>query len=207
MKKILLLTVGMICLLMLSAVLGLAQGSRPLASVERRVETINRQGTEYEREDQRREMEGKNKNPVDIKRTQQIRNELKEDFERIQAIYNNIVVAMSGKNAGLDYKFVAEATAEIKKRANRLKTNLALPQSKDKDKEQKKEEELSEEQMKPSLMSLRNHIYNFLTNPMFESTGAIDVELSTKASRDLSEIIKLSESILKCADKLKKPNA
>jgi hypothetical protein len=189
---------------MLSAVSVLAQSSRPLSSVERRVETINRQGTELERDEQQRDMNGKS-NPEDRKRVQQIRNEIREDFERIQAIYNNIVITMSNKNAMLDYKFIAEATAEVKKRASRLKTNLLLPQPKDAEKEKKQEADLSEEQMKPSLMSLRNHIYNFLTNPMFESTGAIDVELSTKASHNLNEIIKLSESIWKCADKIKKP--
>jgi hypothetical protein len=206
MRKNLIFWIVLVCFLTLSAVSVLAQGSRPLSSVERRVETMNRQGREYEREDQRREMEGKNNNPVDIKRTQQIRAELKEDFERIQAIYNSIVIAMSGKNAVLDYKFVADQATEIKKRGLRLKTNLALPQPEDENEEEKKEEALTEEQMKPSLMSLCNHIYNFLTNPMFESTGAIDVELSTKASRELNEIIKLSEGIRKCADKINKPN-
>jgi hypothetical protein len=206
MRKNLIFWIVLVCFLTLSAVSVLAQGSRPLSSVERRVETMNRQGREYEREDQRREMEGKNNNPVDIKRTQQIRAELKEDFERIQAIYNSIVIAMSGKNAVLDYKFVADQATEIKKRGLRLKTNLALPQPEDENEEEKKEEELTEEQMKPSLMSLCNHIYNFLTNPMFESKGAIDVELSTKASRELNEIIKLSESVRKCADKINKPN-
>jgi hypothetical protein len=204
MKKFLTIGIGLICFLMLSAVSVLAQSSRPLSSVERRVETINRQGTELERDEQQRDMNGKS-NPEDRKRVQQIRNEIREDFERIQAIYNNIVITMSNKNAMLDYKFIAEATAEVKKRASRLKTNLLLPQPKDAEKEKKQEADLSEEQMKPSLMSLRNHIYNFLTNPMFESTGAIDVELSTKASHNLNEIIKLSESIWKCADKIKKP--
>lgn len=203
MKKHLTFRISLICLLMLSGVSVLAQSSRQPSSVERRVETLNRQGSEYEREDQRREMEGKKNNPADKKLAQQITAEVKEDFEHIQTIYNRIVIAMSSKEPP-DYKFIADATSEVKKRASRLKTNLALPKIEDEDKSQKKEEtELTEAQINPSLLSLRNHIYNFVTNPLFESSRVLDVAQATKASRDLEQIIKFSESILKYANKMK----
>jgi len=66
--------------------------------------------------------------------------------------------------------------------------------------------QLTEAEIKPLLVSLRSHIYNFVTNPLFETSGVIDVELSKKASNDLNQIIGFSESINKCADKLKKPD-
>jgi hypothetical protein len=54
-------------------------------------------------------------------------------------------------------------------------------------------------------MTLRKHIYDFVTNPLFESQGVLDLEQGRKASRDLDRIIELSESITKSGDKLKKP--
>jgi len=203
-KNILAFLVVQFCLVTLSAVSVIAQSPRTTSPVDRRIETINRQTEQYDRDSERRDLEGKNNNATDKKRAQQITAEVKEDFEHIQLVYNKLVITMSGK-APLDYKFVAEATSEVKKRASRLKTNLALPKPKeeDEDKNQKKEE-LTEEQIKPSLMTLRNHIYSFVTNPIFETSGVVDVELSTKARRDLNQIIKLSESIEKCADKFKK---
>jgi hypothetical protein len=54
-------------------------------------------------------------------------------------------------------------------------------------------------------MTLRKHIYDFVTNPLFESPGVLDLEQGRKASRDLDRIIELSESITKSVDTLKKP--
>jgi len=204
-KNILAFIIVLIFSALFSVISVFAQG-RPPSSVERRIETINRQGEEYERDTQRRDMDGKNKiNPADKKRAEQITAEVKEDFERLQFVYNKIVIAMAGKQV-LDYKFIADSTAELKKRASRLKTNLALPKIEEEIKNEKKEIELTEAEIKPSLVSLRSHIYNFVTNPLFETSGVIDVELSKKASNDLNQIIGFSESINKCADKLKKPD-
>ena len=52
-------------------------------------------------------------------------------------------------------------------------------------------------------MILRQHIYDFITNPLFESPNVLDVEQSRKAGRDLDRIIELSESITKSEEKLK----
>ena len=65
--------------------------------------------------------------------------------------------------------------------------------------------EANNEQIEESLMSLRKHIYDFVTNPLFESPGVLDLEQGRKAGRDLNTIIKLSESITKSGDKLKQP--
>lgn len=61
------------------------------------------------------------------------------------------------------------------------------------------------EPIEESLMSLRKHIYDFVTNPLFESRGVLDLEQGRKAGRDLDWIIELSGSITKSGDKLKKP--
>jgi hypothetical protein len=180
-------------------------GSRPFP-VSRRIEEMNRQGEQYERDAQSKDLKGKAENRVDPRRTKEIIAQVSEDFERIQDIYNKIVIAMSS-NRALDYGLISEAAAEVKKRANRLKSNLALPQPKDDEKSQKKQDELDQpddEQMKTLLLAFRNHIASFVTNPLFEFSNALDVELSIKASHDLKRIIELSDSIKKSADKLKK---
>jgi hypothetical protein len=57
--------------------------------------------------------------------------------------------------------------------------------------------------MEPLLM-LRRYVYSFVTNPLFESKGVLDVRQAKKAGQDLDMIIELSESIKKESDKLKK---
>ena len=104
---------------------------------------------------------------------------------------------------GLDrqHDSIFRAVAEIKKYSTRLKTNLALP----KPQQQKARVEIKNNQIEESLMTLRKHIYDFVTNPLFESPGVLDLEQGRKASGDLDRILELSESITKGGDKLKKP--
>jgi hypothetical protein len=129
---------------------------------------------------------------------------VRQDFERIQAIYNEFVRVLASDKP-LDYRFVSDATAEIKKCSNRLKSHLALPSTEDDAKREKQQEEASDERIQPALLLLTNHIRRFVTNPLFETSGVIDIKLSTLASQDLKKIIRLSEHIRKRADKLNKP--
>ena len=48
-----------------------------------------------------------------------------EDFNRILTLHNEIARALASKK-DLEYAFVSEATAEIKKRASRVQSSLAL---------------------------------------------------------------------------------
>ncbi|HKY30478.1 MAG TPA: hypothetical protein VJM12_21285 [Pyrinomonadaceae bacterium] len=173
---------------------------RPSYPVGRRIEQMNRQVGQYERDEQYRDVEGKPNATADRKRNQTTVAQVKEDFERLQAIYNQLVTTLSSKKP-LDDAFLSESLAGINKCSTRLKTNLALPQAK-----QEVHAKLSsneEPQLQASLTLLLNHISRFVTNPMFESTGVLDVELSTKASRDLEEIIHQSSNIRKRTEKHK----
>lgn len=173
---------------------------RPSYPVGRRVEEMNRQVGQYEREEQNRDINGKIETIADRKPSQTTVAQVKEDFERLQEIYNQLIVAMSAKKP-LDHAFVSESLTGINRCSTRLKTNLALPQAKDKVQEKPSSNE--ELELQTSLTILLNHISRFVTNPMFESSGVLDVELSTKASRDLEEIIHQSNSIRKRTDKVK----
>src|SRR5687767_6144263 len=159
------LSAAMACLLVPITVAMAQTGTPRPAPIGRRIDEMNRQSANLEREELRRDLErGLNKSS-DHKRSPEITAQVNEDFDGLQAVYNQIVIAMSA-NEALDYKFISMATADIKKRASRLKNNLALPQPKNNEPNQKKKGELNEGQLKNMLLVLRGHILSFATNPL-----------------------------------------
>lgn len=175
---------------------------RPSHSVARRVEVIERQADNYERDGLHRDAENKNEKAADRKRTKAIAAQVTEDFDRIQVIYNDVLRTMSAGKS-LDQGFLSESVAGINRCASRLKTNLVLPQSTEAGKNEPRQDEIGPDQLQVSVAALLKHISNFVTNPLFESAGVLDIELSTSASRDLNEIIELSSRLKKTAMKLK----
>ena len=193
-----------LCLLAASADEAFAQRDRsgPPSPVERRIEQLNRQSEEYERDKLNADLKGPADKPSDQRPAQSTVAQIEQDFKGLQAGYNQIVLAMAAKG-GLNYDLVLAAVAEIKKCSTRLKGNLVLPRPND-NQEKKVRGEAGSDQLEESLMSLRKYIYSFVTNPLFESGTVLDVAQAGKASRDLDEIIELSKSIRKSGDRLKK---
>ena len=177
-----------------------AQRTSRSTGMERRSEEMNRRRDQLEREMLLRGVEPKSENAKERPAPATV-SQVRQDFERIQALYNELVRAMTS-NQKLDYKFVSDATTEIKKCSNRLKSHLALPAPEDDIKRKKQDEAAGDERMQTVLLLLINHIRSFVTNPLFESSGVIDVKLSTRASQDLQKIIELSDHIRKRAEKL-----
>ncbi len=174
-------------------------------SVARRIEKMENQADLYERDGLHRDREEKNATGSDRKKARAIAAQVTEDFERIQVIYNDLVRAMvAGKT--LDPTSLSESVVGIHRCAGRLKTNLALPQMKDKTKANEAGNDVALERLTPSVTILLTHISNFVTNPLFESTGVLDIELSTKASLDLNAIVELSNSIRKSLEKTRQPH-
>src|SRR6266852_4700530 len=69
---------------------------------------------------------GENKGPPnDPKRSQAMMDQVSEDFQRILTLHNEIVRAITA-NRSLTYKFISDATGEIRKRAARLQSSLKL---------------------------------------------------------------------------------
>jgi hypothetical protein len=135
---------------------------------------------------------------------QAILTEINEDLHRLQALNDEMAQATAAPQQ-LNYKYVLDSTAEIKKRALRLKTDLALPQG---GKEEKRTDlkETDNGQLQPGLTMLNKLLDGFLHNPIFSNadTGALDPHLTAQAKRDLEDIITLSEKMRKTADKLNK---
>ena len=136
--------------------------------------------------------------PKDKRQVEALMAQTEEDFNRILTIHNEIARALASKNE-LNYQFVSEATAEIKKRASRVQHSLALGLSAE---EVLKLEKPKDEPIKDSLVKLCNQIRSFVTNPSIENPNTINVEQMKKARRDLESLIQLSGRIKKDADKL-----
>jgi hypothetical protein len=130
--------------------------------------------------------------------------QIREDFRHIQMVDYEMMRAASSGN-GLDYKQVAEAVAEIKKYAARLKNNLVFPEL-EKDEHRREKSDPEVDGLKPSMVALDALILSFVHNPIFKETGVVDAKLGGKAGRDLDSIIDLSEKIRKSAERMRKNN-
>ncbi len=129
--------------------------------------------------------------------------QVEQDFNRILLLHNQFVRAVSS-DAPLDYRFVSDASNEIKKRSTRLQSTLVLGQSDDEKQDTNQSIELEGDKLKPVLVTLCTHIKDFVTNPIIETPGTVDAKHLAKAKRDLSSVISLSEEIRKHADRLRK---
>lgn len=143
------------------------------------------------------------KRQPDPRRSQQLLKQVSEDYKQLQVIRNEMIRALTA-DMPLDYKNIVERTAEINKRASRLKEALAL-RSPDEDlKKQSPSTNLNDGELKEALINLCNGIITFVESPVFKSPGVVDVQETAKASRLLHSIINLSGGIKKQAGKLGK---
>jgi len=139
---------------------------------------------------------------TDPKQLQAVIDQVEQDFKQILILHNEIGRATAADKA-LDYHFVSDATSEIKKRASRLQTVLALSRPEGGDK-QGKPVKFADAQVKDALIVLCSRIESFVKNPVIEAPGTVDLEQSARARRDLDSIIDLSGSIKKSAERLSK---
>ncbi|HLA12692.1 MAG TPA: hypothetical protein VJ023_19055 [Pyrinomonadaceae bacterium] len=121
--------------------------------------------------------------------------QIKEDFERIQMLNGDILQAISS-DQGQSRARISEAAAEIHKRANRLKSNLFVSQSKGHEAEIESSA-LKKQALKTQLLELDKAITSFVHNPIFENTKVVNPDDSRRAEKDLQKIIDLSGSARK----------
>ena len=139
--------------------------------------------------------------PADQRRIKALMVQTEEDFNRILALHNELARALSSKNA-VDYRFVSDTSAEIKKRATRVQSTLKLEP--EEGYTPLKVEEINDDGMKDALIKLCKQIRSFVTNPSIENPNTVDAEQLKKARHDLDSVIQLSAQLKKDADKLKK---
>lgn len=176
-----------------------AQGGPPLIDTSANAERI-RQQQMSSREYQLRNFGKPSNAPLDRRQVEALMTQTAEDFDRILTVHNEIARALTSKN-DLDYHFVSEATAEIKKRASRVQSSLVLRLSSEEALDLEKEP-VKELPMKDELIKLCNQIRSFVTNPSIANPNTINAEQMKKARKDLETVIQLSGRIKKDADKL-----
>ena len=137
--------------------------------------------------------------PKDRRQVEALMAQTAEDFDRILTLHNEIARALK---SDLNYHFVSEATAEIKKRASRVQSSLALRPSSEETLELEKSPTPRDLPVKEELVKLCNQIRSFVTNPSIANPNTVNAEQMTKARKDLETVILLSARIKKDADKL-----
>ena len=137
--------------------------------------------------------------PKDDRQIKALMAQTEEDFTRILTLHNEIARALASKK-DLDYHFVSEAAAEIKKRATRIQSTLVLHPAP----EDAPIKEHSDSEMKDSLIKLCKEIRSFVTNPIIEKPNTVDAVELPRARHDLESVIQLSGIIKKDADRLLK---
>lgn len=132
---------------------------------------------------------------------------MKEDFSRIQVLRNDIARNLVAHKP-LDYSLVAQQTAEINKRANRL--NLYMRAHAEAIEKESNSPDLKNEEMIGALVRLCKVIDSFTENPALKNAATVDSKDAAKAKenkanadRDLLMIIKLSSSLQKKSETLK----
>jgi hypothetical protein len=129
--------------------------------------------------------------------------QIKEDYVRLQVVSKDLSKAASQPEA-LDLKAVAKSTSEIRKRAERLLENLALPELQEEPGRSKPADIEREEQLKGSLLALGQLVERFVRNPIFREVNVIDAQSSARARRDLQSIIAISDRLKRESEKLDK---
>ncbi len=194
------------CVATLSLSIYAQQAGAPARPPTRRTDTVRREGTpesELERDLMFRELEEMGtRKPAAQTDPRATFAKIEEDFMRIQIVNNELAQAAARDSSTLDLKFVAVRVTEIKERAGRLKKNLALPKAEQSDKRMRAAVGTEPEQLRSALNTLGPLIAGFAHNPIFKEGRVVDVELSTKARRDLEDIIDLSEQIKKRSEQL-----
>jgi hypothetical protein len=129
--------------------------------------------------------------------------EVAEEFKQLQLV-NYSLAGVADPKVALDYARVRKESAEVRKRAARLKAYLSLPASEDEQKQHGAAEIATPESLRSAVRKLDALVNSFVWNPAFQKPDVVDLEQSTKASRDLAGIISLSEQIRRSAEELGK---
>ena len=129
--------------------------------------------------------------------------QMAEDFKQIQILRNNVVRHLLSEKP-LDYKFIANETEEINKRAGRLAEHLDRDTTPTEKKEESAQTEVADDKVKDALIRMCKHIDSFTENPSFKTPDVYDVKQAERARHDLQDVVKLSDGILKTAERLKK---
>jgi len=139
--------------------------------------------------------------------------QVKQDFESIQRLQDDIVTAYS-KSTVIDFKRISDDAFQMNQSASRLETNLFPPEEKkgDKKKDSKKAADpaaqspdaAQPQDIKSLIVEQDSTISTFVSSPMFTNPKVIDQQANAKSHADLQRLMKLSAALQQEADKLKR---
>jgi uncharacterized lipoprotein YehR (DUF1307 family) len=124
--------------------------------------------------------------------------QINEDFKNIQGL-NNTMMANAWAHEELDYGYISDSISQIKSKATRLRSNLALPKAKDVEEKQLDLTRAGVKEFRAALLLLDKSIMSFVKNPLFQTANVVEVNLAAQASHDLKVIIELSGNLQKSA--------
>lgn len=128
--------------------------------------------------------------------------QIREDFVRLQVVNNELARAVAGAGRGgpaLDLKLVAKSAGEIRKLAERLKENLALPEQEGGGQQPAKGPPA---QLGPALAALDRLILKFADDlSSQQGVRQVNAYTSAEARRALEEIIALSGWVRKASER------
>jgi hypothetical protein len=125
---------------------------------------------------------------------------LQEDFRQLQLINNSLMKRMFEPVSAAEkitHKEIRSSLGDIKKLAKRLRVNLGIPETNESSEKAERSVELG-----PGLLMLDKAVMSFVENPLFQRPRVYDPELAMKASKDVNEIVSLSD-FLRTLTKLK----
>lgn len=193
-------------LLLLAAIPTFAQRppTGPAPAIDKTNAVRARQQQESRREWQLRNF-GKQPNNASMDRRQldALMAQTEEDFNRILTLHNEFARLLASEKS-FDYHFIAEASAEIKKRADRLQSTLALEQLPTETPVVEKTEEIDAAHMKDAVVRMCKQIRSFVTNPVIENPNTVDAQNLSNARRDLESLIQISGHLNKEAARMHK---
>ena len=142
-------------------------------------------------------------NKRDPREQQALIEQMSDDFKQIQIIRLGMVKAIAdGKQ--FEYKKLAENASEIKKRAQRLRSSLALLEDKEAGKQSPKTVEYQADTIQNAASDLCLQISRFTTNPLFNANAVYNLRYASEADDALDAVITLSTNIKNSADKLRR---
>jgi hypothetical protein len=127
--------------------------------------------------------------------------QISEDFKELQGL-NNKMMATAWSRPELDYRYISDMVSQIRGKAARLKSNLALPQVEDEQLKEAVDSYADAEKFRVAMLRLDRHVMRFATNPLFQKPDVIELDLAAQASRDLSVVVEVSGKLRKSAAKL-----
>jgi hypothetical protein len=145
----------------------------------------------------------KNERPAKTRDTRPAYSDVEQDFEQLQ-LANYSLAGAAEQGVALDYELIRKQAEEVRKRASRLKVYLSLPKVEEGQAQVKGLDVQTPEGLRSAVASLDALVNAFAWNPVFRKSDVVDLEQSSKASRDLASVISLSERIRRRAAELAK---